>query len=315
MTGRPARRAPRARIISGLIVASGLAVACSQRVITGERSHASAAELNHLYVTLRQDTIDAIAGSPFLAERFAMLERETTTTSGASWTGTYLIGWRAYLELFGPGGAEDLVEGSSGIGFSTRRTGDGSAIGEKLRSIEGDEARTDIMTRIVGEESVPWFAHIRLRSLDRRAFSVWLMDFRPEYLQRKKMALAPDGGFDRHGYNAAAYATTERMRAYEARLFDDLLEVHIELGPAERLPFDRFAKALGFVGNGRGAVRVYRAGDAALVVTERPDARYRIRKVVCSLRSAVDPPAEHVFGPDARLIVRGRRAIWSFGPD
>lgn len=315
MTGRPARRAPRARIISRLVVASGLTLACSQGAIPKEGPHAAAAELNHVYVTLRKDTIEAIAGSPFLAERFAMIERETTRTSGASWTGTYLIGWQAYLELFGPGGAEDLVEGSSGIGFSTRRIGDGSAIGETLRSIDGEEALIDVLTRIVGEESVPWFSHIRLRALDRRAFSVWLMDFRPEYLQRKKMSLAPDGGFDRHGYNAAAYATTERMRAYEARLFDDLLEVHIELGRAERLPFDRFAQALGFVGNGRGALRVYRAGDAALFVTERPDARYRIRKVVCSLRSAVEPPAEHVFGPDARLTVRGRRAIWSFGPD
>jgi hypothetical protein len=62
MTGRPARRTPRARIISGLVVASGLTFACSQGAIPKERSDASAAELNHVYVTLRNDTIDAIAG-------------------------------------------------------------------------------------------------------------------------------------------------------------------------------------------------------------------------------------------------------------
>ena len=56
---------------------------------------------------------------------------------------------------------------------------------------------------------------------------------------------------------------------------------------------------------------------AGMAQNERaqPNPAYRIRKVVCTLRKAAEPRAEYKFGPDARLIVEGCTAVWTFGKD
>jgi hypothetical protein len=56
---------------------------------------------------------------------------------------------------------------------------------------------------------------------------------------------------------------------------------------------------------------------AGMAQNERPQPNpaYRIHKVVCTLRRAVEPRAEYRFGPDARLIVEGCTAVWTFGKD
>jgi hypothetical protein len=272
-------------------------------------------ELNHVYVTLRPDTIAAIAKSAYLAEPFAMLEQNTIRTAGAAWTGIYLIGWHGYLELFAPGGAEGFTAGSSGIGFSTSRLGDGASIKKALSALEGETLLAAPMRRVEGSDSFPWFENIRLRSLDRPLFSAWLMDFEPKYLERKGMPLAGNGRFDRHSYNAASYGRTGRMKEYESRLFDDLTEVHLELNIGEGDAFEKFLLALGFESAESAETRILRSGNFTFFVRLKPTPGYRIRKVVCSLRSAVDPVVEHVFGPDARLRLRGRTAVWTFGGD
>jgi len=87
-------------------------------------------ELNHVYVTLSKGTIDAISGSTVLSGQFSTPEARTVKSGNESWTGTYLMGWRAYLELFAPDGAEGYKGGDSGIGFSVPRPGSGEAVKE-----------------------------------------------------------------------------------------------------------------------------------------------------------------------------------------
>lgn len=272
-------------------------------------------ELNHIYVTLHRDTIDSIAKSAFISGQFSMFEQETIRTVTENWTGTYLMGWRAYLELFAPGGTEGLTEGSSGIGFSASRLGSGGAITRKLDSLPGEKTLSDLSTKVEGKDSIPWFDNIRLQSLDKGAFSAWLMDFRIDFIKFRKIELTKNGLFDRHGYNASFYTMPEQKRAFESRLFIDLSEVYLELAESERVSFDRFATALGYgVSEDRGK-RAYHAGTFTFFVNTLPNPTYRIRKVVCTLTRAVETRAEYRFGPDARLIVEGRTAIWIFGRD
>jgi len=56
---------------------------------------------------------------------------------------------------------------------------------------------------------------------------------------------------------------------------------------------------------------------AGMAQNERPQPKpaYRIRKVVCTLTRDAEPRAEYKFGPDARLIVEGCTAVWTFGKD
>ena len=272
-------------------------------------------ELNHVYVTLQKDTIDSIAKSAFISEQFSMFEQETIKTVTESWTGTYLMGWRAYLELFAPGGHEGLREGSSGIGFSVSRLGSGGAIKAKLDSLVDEKTLSDLSKMVKGNDSIPWFDNIRLQSLDKGAFSTWLMDFRTDYLKYRKIELTKDGLFDRHSYNAYGYTTLDKKKSFESKLFDDLLEVHLELSASESASFDKFVTALGYSASEDRGKRSYRAGNFTFFVSTLPNPGYRIRKVVCTLRRAVEPSGEYKFGQDARLVVEGRTAVWIFGRD
>ena len=272
-------------------------------------------ELNHVYVTLQKDTIDAMAKSAFISEQFSMFEQDTIKTVSESWTGTYLMGWRAYLEIFAPGGYEGLTEGSSGIGFSASKLGSGGAAKAKLDSLTGEKTLSDLSKWLEGNDRIPWFDNIRLQSLDKGAFNAWLMDFRTDYLKYRKIKLTKGGLFDRHSYNAYRYGTPDKKKAFESKLFDDLLEVHLELSAAEGASFNRFVKALGYSASEDRGKRSFRAGTFTFFVSTLPNPAYRIRKVVCTLRETVEPRSEYKFGPDARLTVEGRTAVWMFGKD
>jgi hypothetical protein len=295
------------------LVLAGMAQ--NERPQPNHQSGQSSVELNHVYVTLQKDTIDSIAKSAFISEHFSMFEQDTIKTVTESWTGTYLMGRHAYLELFAPGGAEGLTEGSSGIGFSASKLGGGEAIKAKLDSLLGEKTLSDLSKRAEENDNIPWFDNIRLQSLDKAAFSAWLMDFRTDYIQYRKIELTKDGLFDRHGYNASLYTTPEQKKAFASRLFDDLSEVHLELNASESASFERFVTALGYdVSEARGK-RSYRAGTFTFFLSTLPNPAYRIRKVVCTLTRAVEPRAEYKFGPDVRLSIEGCTAIWTFGKD
>jgi len=290
-------------------------MAQNERPQPNHQSGQPSVELNHVYVTLQKDTIDSIAKSVFIFEHFSMFEQDTIKTVTGSWTGTYLMGRRAYLELFAPGGAEGLTDGSSGIGFSTSKLGGGGAIKAKLESLPGEKTLSDLRKRVEGKDKIPWFDDIRLQSLDKGAFSTWLMDFRADYIQYRKIELTKDGLFDRHGYNASLYTTPEQKKAFASRLFDDLSEVHLELNASESASFERFVTALGYDVSENGGKQSYRAGTFTFFVSTLPKPAYRIRKVVCTLTRDAEPRAEYKFGPDARLIVEGCTAVWTFGKD
>jgi hypothetical protein len=303
------------RAITNIIVILGIAVGSLIVAAQNGRLKWQPVELNHIFVTLQKDTIDAITKSKFLGETFAMLGQKTIKSAKASWTGTYVTGWRAYLELFAPGGAENLSEGSSGICFSTSKLGDGTAVKIKLESIEEEETFSFLRRRVEDQESIPWCDIIGFESLLQAPMAIWLVDFRTEYIDYKKIQLSPDGQFERHGYNASFYTEPEQKKAFASRLFDDLLEVYLELNASESASFDRFITSLGYRVAGDSERQSYHSGNFAFFVSMRPSPHYRIRKVVCSLKKAVEPKAEYTFGPDASLTVQGNKAVWKFGKD
>jgi hypothetical protein len=282
--------------------------------VAGEQD-AVVAELNHLYVTLRKETVEAIASSQFLRERFGIVQTETVNTGTESWTGTYLLGWTSYLELFAPGGADGFTEGSSGIGFSVPRLGSGAVVKERLGAGSGETATSFLRALQVDEQtSVPWFEAISLKSLEGPAFAAWLMDFRPEIVEYRKVAGSGEGVVERHAYTAAKFTAPDRREVYEGVAFDDLLEVRLELGAAEAASFAGFAGALGWAVADDGARRTFSAGTFTIVVTPVAKPTYRVRTVVCSLRRDAGPAIDHAFGPDAHLRLEGRSATWTFGP-
>ena len=299
--------------IAALLVLVGATGATA--VLAAGEQDGVVAELNHLYVTLRKESIEAISTSTLLPERFSVVQVQTVNAGTESWTGTYLLGWTAYLELFAPGGAQGFTEGSSGIGFSVPRLGSGAVVRERLSGVPGEVATSFLRNLQVDEKtSVPWFEAISMKSLESPAFSAWLMDFRPEIIEFRKVATAGGNLVGRHAYMAAIFTAPEKREAFEKVSFDDLREVHLELSPEEAGSFERFAGGLGWSAASDGARQTFRAGPFTIVVATMPDPDYRVRTIVCLLRRDAGPAAEHTFGPDARLRVEGHSATWSFGP-
>ncbi len=104
------------------------------------------AEPNHFYVVVPADVVDAIGASSAVEDLY-VVQTATTDAGDASWTGTYLLGDAAYLELFAPGGMEGLSEGSFGLGFSSASVGDAPAFERRLDALAPGRAVSRLRTR------------------------------------------------------------------------------------------------------------------------------------------------------------------------
>jgi hypothetical protein len=263
-------------------------------------------EFNHLYVTLREETLEAIAESDFISERFSV-DRMTVESHESSWTATYLSGRNTYLELFAPGGSEGFVEGYSGIAFSTGRLGQIKDIGERLEMIAPGRVERGLSVRKTELGEVPRFHYINIDSPDSQEFSIWIMDFHEEYLAWRGIEVPANNLFNRGAYMKASGISDS------ARL-DDITEVQLELTSVEHTDLDLFLRALGFGSSGIASAMMYRSGVFTLATSDQ-DPEYRIRKVLCTLTQPEPEPTDLCFGSDARLTTQGDSMVWHFGPE
>lgn len=266
-----------------------------------------AIEFNHLYVTLDSETLELITKSEFISQQFCTISSNTTKTDAESWTGTYLRGKNAYLELFPPGGAEGLKEGFCGLGFNSQRAGELHKVEEKLRSLLGSkEILSDLQVRHTEEGKVPWFYYLSANPSQREAFASWLMEFHQDYLDYKNIKLTSAGCFDR-----AAYLKT--LDTSETSLFDDISEVHLELTAPEHKELALLLQSFDYDSFTQGDTTIYNSGNFMLKVGEKVAPYYRITKVICTLKEQLQQEKTFTFGKNAQLNVGGTLAIWEFG--
>ncbi|MEQ9549221.1 MAG: DUF5829 family protein [Coleofasciculus sp. G3-WIS-01] len=263
-------------------------------------------EFNHLYVTLDTETLELIAQSDFINQSFCTISRDTVETDTESWSGIYLRGNYAYLELFPPGGAEGLKEGFSGIGFNTQQAGQIDSVAETLRALGAKETFSDLQVRHTEYGKVPWFHYLTLNPSEREAFAAWLMEFHQDYLDYKNIKLTPTGCFDR-----AAYLKT--LDTSETSLFEDISEVHLELTVSEHEELGLLLRAFGYHSSGVGDKTIYSCDGFTVQVSQNIAPRYRIRQVVCTMKDKPHPEKTFIFGDNAKLKIGIELAIWQFG--
>lgn len=268
-----------------------------------------AVEFNHFYVTLDAESVKSIDQSEFLANQFCNLTRTTVEADDESWTGTYLVGKRSYLELFGPGGMEGLREGFAGIGFSTRRTGQIDEIEERLEKLVPGKIKRHLRLRKGTDGEVPWFHYLYIEDSDDGGFSSWLLEYHPDYLATKGIHLGESGLIDR-----AAYLWPKTEEEPYNLLLDDIPEIELEITPEEHNVLQMLLGAFGFESARSGEAVSYRSRDFALKVTEMSAPIYRIRRVTCSLTSRLDAEKDFSFGDNATLSIKKDSALWLFGP-
>lgn len=263
-------------------------------------------EFNHLYVTLDRDTLESIAQSEFINQSFCTVSRDTVETETETWSGIYLRGNYAYLELFPPGGAEGLKEGFSGMGFNTQQAGQIDSVAEKLKALGAKETFSDLQVRQTESGKVPWFHYLTLNPSEREAFAAWLMEFDQDYLEYKNIKLTPGGCFDR-----AAYLKT--LDTSETSLFEDISDVHLELTVSEHEELALLLRSFGYHSSGVGDITIYRSDGFTVQVSHNVAPRYRIRQVVCTMKDQPHPQKTFTFGDNAKLKVGRELAIWQFG--
>ena len=262
-------------------------------------------EFNHLYVTLAPETVESIAKSAFISRTFSIAQ-QTIKADDDSWTGTYLRGQRTYLELFAPGGAMDVREGSAGIGFSTQRLGQIDPIEEILKRRTTRHLSRRLRCRQTEQGEVPWFHDLHIVPSEKQHFIAWLMDFHKDYLNAENIKMTAAGCFDRGAYMA--------VRGVSDSLLDDILAVHLELSPEEHVVLAQLLDAFGFhVSRAHNTTR-YSSAAFTLQVSNVSAPGYRIRQVICSMTDPSPQAQQYVFGDDARLTVDGTSMVWSFGP-
>lgn len=263
-------------------------------------------EFNHLYVTLKRGTVRAISESEYVAERFS-LHRSTIEADEESWTGIFILGRRAYIEIFAPGGAEGLVEGYSGTAFSTKRLGQIDEMENRLKSTAPRRAKRSLRVRKTDEGEVPWFHYLNLEADEVAGFAAWAIDIHEEYFPWRGIEVPSSGRFSRVAYLKASGVS-------ETTPADDIVELELALTPNEQADLDLFLRTLGFSSTQLADKIKYESGPFNLVVSVLSEPIYRIRRVVCTSVELEQQPRELSFGPDAKLIADGKTFIWDFGP-
>ncbi len=264
-------------------------------------------EFNHLYITLDPETLESIGQSEFIKQEFCTISRDTVKTDTESWTGIYLRGKHSYLELFPPGGAEGLKEGFCGLGFNSQQAGQIDIVKEKLRSLLGaKEILSDLQVRQTEDGKVPWFDYLSINPAEREAFASWLMEFHQDYLDYKNIKLTSDGCFNRAAY-------LKSLDTSETCLFYDVSEVHLELTLSEQEDLALLLQAFGYESSCEGDITTYHSHNFMIKVCQKVAPRYRIRKVVCTLKEQLQQEKTFTFGKNAQLNVGRSLAIWEFG--
>jgi len=188
--------------------------------------------LNHIYVVPDRETFDAIAGSAFLRESFAVFEERTTVRTDVTYTGLYLYGKNTYFEFLPPGAA-GLAEGSTGIALGLEAAGASEVL---ARALEERQVRTQLVpiTRQLEGAQVPWFRMLGVE-MPSAPLNLFVMEYDPRFLASWHATLPPTtGGIERFSV-LERYAASLDRSAWRAKApLADVTEVRLALDGAQR---------------------------------------------------------------------------------
>ena len=278
--------------------------------------------LNHLFVTVDSVTYAAVGSSAFLRDTLAAFEQRTTFREGGrSYTATYLYGRHTYFELFQNDATRAL--GRSGLALGVDRTGEiGVARGRLLALVGGDSSRVpqNINTRQQQDRptvgAVPWYISTTVlpptRSVTEAtqpALFMWVMEFHPDFLKR----WAPENSAAKVALGYPVSRAAVRSIEYRTeRLLDDVMEATFALEPGESAEILSQLAALGYEITREGPGRADAFGPAVTIRVEPSHADHRGLVALEFTLNRPLPAAEYRFGARSRLVIKGRRAHWTF---
>ncbi len=261
--------------------------------------------LNHVFLTLDEETYEAIAASPFLQNEFASLRQTTVADGNKSWSGMYVFGEQTYIEMFK--GDAERRPGQSAVAFGVESESQMQAIQKRLTVLHQDRALFTLRTRKQGEGQIPWFYSAAIGERDPTAMlSSWVMQYHPDHLKLRY----PDSPPEEQGISRKAYL----KRIFDARkYFKEVVEVVIAVGVTERQRFLDLATALDYRIRKQGEDTLCEGLHIRFRLTPAKPSFEGIVAVTISLLREKTGQKRYPISPRSTLEFTGnRKAVWRF---
>ena len=155
--------------------------------------------LNHVIITLDEETYEAIGANPFVRGEYAPFSQSTKTSEAAgTYSGSYLYGENTYIELF----ASESDEGYCAIGFGVEQIGASVDVCSQLNAAFGGDVSPQLNFQIEEEQRVPWFYFIDLPlpALANSNLNTWIMEYLPDIFQHRELKVPSSGDLTRKAY-------------------------------------------------------------------------------------------------------------------
>jgi len=263
--------------------------------------------LNYVYLTLDAETLNAINDSPFIRDHFCRFGNSIPEPS-MSKTGpaTYLLGQTTCLELIAAPPTQTEAEGTAGICFRTKETGDINIVYDNLRAKLGTQVKRGANSFNIGDEQVLRLRYITSHSIRQTPpLLTWVTEPNPTF--RKAVGFSSNRRQD-EPLEADSVAAT-------SRLFRNITSITLDLTQAELDHLDAELSAYGYAKNKHRNLTVFSGPGIEIRAAVSKEPKYRIRTIRCSLSAKPQSPTQMSFGNKATLtFTENADALWTFGP-
>jgi len=305
--------------ISVALLALSLLIGCSstqpcpapsahaQADLVPQDTAAPSVGLNYVYLMLDAETLNAINDSPFIRDHFCRFgnsipEPSMSKTSPA----TYLLGQTTCLELIATPPTQAETEGTAGICFRTKETGDINIVYDNLRAKLGTQVKRGANSFDIGDQQVLRLRYITSHSIRQTPpLLTWVTEPDPTF--RKAVGFSSN--------RRPSEPVQANSAAAPPRLFRNITSITLDLTQAELDHLDAELSTYGYTKNKRRNLTVFSGPGIEIRAAVCSDPKYRIRTIRCSLSSEPQSPTQMSFGDKATLtFTEDAAAIWTFGP-
>jgi Family of unknown function (DUF5829) len=207
-------------------------------------------KFNHLYVVIDDSSYHDLFDSLKILDDFSINTESTTDAGDESWSGKYIEGKNHYLEIFKSAGAPDVKLGDFGMGFMPNKLGTIDSLQNELNTTL-DSITLTSREYVEDNKPFPWFQAISLPDPDSLRISVWLMEYRPEFMMSKGFTeedlLKEIDYWDIRRRSIKKNEDTVNDSVMYSKLFDKVTAIYLTLSNSELSLLRKSLLAFGFI--------------------------------------------------------------------
>lgn len=253
-------------------------------------------QLNHVYITLDSQTIEALNKSEFLSKNFAyFVKKETANSKGEKWKASYIFGQSIYIELFEK--SVDLNNNSRvGVAFGFDREHEHTQFSQLLIKEFDKTHFVRIGDLVRRSDQTPWFWVTEFTSLNNKSAYFWTMEYHKEALPSKK-------SISRIEYNESKYRSD--------LLLNNISELDISLNDEAQSVLERILLLGGFKKTEEGLLKVYKNDEVTFKVLNSNNSNSDITRIVFKLNKINVGDLEYKIGLTKLFFSKDKQeAIW-----